>query len=366
MKKYLHLDLATLIITIVSPCGAQLHLWSTADNGNDHLYEAVIAPNGISWTDANALAEKSGGHLVTLNSASENEYVHSIINHERYWDGPSGPWIGGYQPSGAREPDGGWRWVTDEPFLYTNWNESQPNEFSSNNESRIQFGYGYWTNRWNDVPDTSVIVDGRRIVSFIIEYEVRQTDTVHWDYDSNGNGHTYLAVCMKEGIAWDQANSIANKMEGYLATVTSSQENLVIQGLVSDMGYWTELAGYTIAGPWLGGYQLPGSMEPDGGWLWSITEPFVYTDWGTGLPDNKPDTDQNANCLHLLRQHDTRRPQVLWNDMPQDSTEITSFVIEFPLVYPLLPGDLNYDGNVDSHDLVLWDIIWLELNLSLE
>jgi hypothetical protein len=34
------------------------------------------------------------------------------------WDGP---WIGGYQDSNASEPEGGWNWVTGEPWIYTNW-----------------------------------------------------------------------------------------------------------------------------------------------------------------------------------------------------------------------------------------------------
>ena len=362
MKKHLHLTLTTLVIAMVNPCGAQMHLWSISENGNDHFYETVIVPGGISWTDANSLAQQAGGHLVTLNSASENEFVYSIINHEDYWDGGSGPWIGAYQPSGSVEPAGGWRWVTDEPFHYTHWHETQPNEFTNSNESRVQYRYGNW---WNDVQD-SFILGSTLVVSFIIEYDVMKTDRLQWDYGDSGNGHSYLAVSMMEGISWSQANLMSNKMEGYLATVTSTQESMMIQGLVSDPAYWETLSTDSQGGPWLGGYQLPGSIEPDGGWLWSIAEPFVYTDWAPGLPDNKPGADQNANCLHLLKQRSSRYREIVWNDMPQDSVEITSFIVEFPLYGPPLLGDLNYDGIVDDHDQALWDIIKLEYNLSPE
>jgi hypothetical protein len=39
-------------------------------------------------------------------------------------------------------------------------------------------------------------------------------------------------------------------------------------------------------GPWLGGYQIPGSTEPGGGWIWVTGEPMSYTNWVTNEPDN--------------------------------------------------------------------------------
>ena len=137
--------------------------WLVSEGGNGHFYEAIAVPGGISWTNASQAANLKGGYLVTITSQAENDFVHHLINNEMYWDGPSGPWIGGYQPEGSPEPAGGWRWVTEEPFLYTNWNDQQPNEFNGNNENRIHFGYIARTPFWNDVPDTAVIEDGRRI-----------------------------------------------------------------------------------------------------------------------------------------------------------------------------------------------------------
>lgn len=327
MKTCLRLTLTALIIAAVNSCGAQIHEWSVAENGNGHFYEVVIMPEGIAWTDANNIAKQSGGHLVTLNSALENEFIYRMIDHEDYWDGGSGPWIGAYQPPVSLEPSGGWRWVTDEPFEYTNWHATQPNEFQNQNESRIQFRYGNW---WNDIPDVS-FVSGTRIISFIIEYDVVKTDTLQWDDAGAEHGHSYLAVSMKNGITWPQANLLANKMEGHLAAVTSALESSLIQDLVSDPAYWKTLSTDSLAGPWLGGYQLPGSIEPDRGWLWSIVEPFTYSDWAPGLPDNKPEVDMGANCLHLLKQTNARTPKMVWNDMPQDSTDISSFVVQIPL-----------------------------------
>jgi hypothetical protein len=170
MRRYETFVLAAILVGGFAPITEATPVqWLVADGGNGHFYEAFSVSAGISWTNAGQLANQKGGYLVTITSQAENDFVYNLINDPIYWDGPSGPWIGGYQPPGSPEPAGGWRWVTEEPFLYTNWNDQQPNEFNGNNESRIHFGYTTRTPFWNDVPDTAVTVDGRRIRGYIVE-----------------------------------------------------------------------------------------------------------------------------------------------------------------------------------------------------
>jgi len=170
MKRHGLLVLGVILVAgLPSLTEAALIQWLVTDGGNGHFYESFSVSGGISWTHASEAANLKGGYLVTITSQAENDFVHNLINDAMYWDGPSGPWIGGYQPEGSPEPDGAWRWVTEEPFLYSNWNGQQPNEFHGNNESRIHFGYIARTPFWNDVPDTAVIEDGRRIRGYIVE-----------------------------------------------------------------------------------------------------------------------------------------------------------------------------------------------------
>jgi len=122
--------------------------WKVADGGNGHTYRVVSAPEGITWTEANRRAVAVGGHLATITSKAENDFVFSLLDHPEYWNrmghGPwmMGPWIGGMQAEGAREPDGGWQWVTAEPFEFTNWFPGDPNDDCkfSGAVNRICFG----------------------------------------------------------------------------------------------------------------------------------------------------------------------------------------------------------------------------------
>src|SRR5882724_3981905 len=127
------------------PPGVQ---WSSQSGGNNHYYEAVAAPNGINWANANAAAVAQGGYLVTITSATENTFVFNLISGSQYWSGSIGPWLGGFQPAGSSEPAGGWQWLNnDGGFSYTSWSSIEPNN-SGGSEDRVQ----YWMQQsvWND------------------------------------------------------------------------------------------------------------------------------------------------------------------------------------------------------------------------
>jgi hypothetical protein len=100
------------------------------------------------------------------------------------------------------------------------------------------------------------------------------------------NCHYYEAIAVSEGILWPAANASAeshtfNGVQGHLVTITSQQETDFIVANFPQ----------AVSGPgsnyyWTGGFQQPGSPEPDGGWQWVTGESFVYTNWATGEPNN--------------------------------------------------------------------------------
>src|SRR5439155_8487279 len=96
---------------------------------------------------------------------SENNFIvdHVIPNIA---DGDS-YWLGGFQPPGRAEPAGGWRWITDEPLVYTNWRplDNEPNN-SFAGEDRIELFNRIQDGTWNDLAhDDSALSEG-----YVIEY----------------------------------------------------------------------------------------------------------------------------------------------------------------------------------------------------
>jgi hypothetical protein len=134
---------------------------------NGHWYQAVQFSPGVTWYQARAAAvalTQSGypGHLIAITSAEEQLFVERYlpVARELYW------WTGAYQDTSApdyREPNGGWRWVTGEPFRYTNWYPRQPdNDGSGENVLEFDAKLG---NLWNDFPDW------RPVSGYLVEYE---------------------------------------------------------------------------------------------------------------------------------------------------------------------------------------------------
>jgi hypothetical protein len=137
--------------------------------------------------------------------------------------------------------------------------------------------------------------------------------TIHW----------YDPIVRHGGVAWDAALDSAKSLGGYLATVTSDSENSFVFGLVDREDYWVMRSQpAALSGPWLGGYQLPGSNEPGDGWVWVTGEPFDLPGWSPGEPDN---LGGNENALHFGGLTEQRVPT--WDDLPDDDS-LGGFVVE--------------------------------------
>jgi hypothetical protein len=146
--------MAATILLAGSLCLAQPVQWAEADGGNGHWYEVVDCPE-CTWIVANELAQdmvylERRGHLVTLTSAEENDWVWLQFSE------PCSYWIGGYQLEGSAEPGGGWVWVTGEDWVFENWSsqgQQEPNDsFNGVPEGYLQLDWNCWPT-WNDFPN---------------------------------------------------------------------------------------------------------------------------------------------------------------------------------------------------------------------
>ncbi len=127
-----------------------------------HRY-LMVPDKALSWTQAKAAAEMKGGHLATITSKEENEWISSTMIAGL--EGGLGLWIGGTS-EGTR---GTWRWITGEPFTFASWNAGEPTNsdqepalFFSNSETA---GPG-----WGDIRNDGTGKKDRR-GGYLIEWD---------------------------------------------------------------------------------------------------------------------------------------------------------------------------------------------------
>lgn len=86
-----------------------------------HRYQFV--PGDFRWEEAKAKAESMGGHLVTITSKAENEWIYATFGSKLNKDARSSSvWTGGSAESSGQP----YRWVTGEPFSFTDWRKGEP------------------------------------------------------------------------------------------------------------------------------------------------------------------------------------------------------------------------------------------------
>ncbi|MBK8167942.1 MAG: hypothetical protein IPK64_18510 [bacterium] len=129
----LRMVLLSLSMAVAATAVADPIQWPASEGGNGHWYGIVDAR--LSWTAARADAAARGGHLATITSQAELDFIWTNLH-------PIRSWLGGIR-------DGGWRWITGEPWAYTNWYPGEPNGGAS--EPYLQFSPGLpYNGTWND------------------------------------------------------------------------------------------------------------------------------------------------------------------------------------------------------------------------
>ncbi|NMC14834.1 MAG: hypothetical protein GYA34_18355 [Chloroflexi bacterium] len=156
-----------------------------------HYYS--LTSSAKTWQNAEAEAQGLGGHLVTIRSQSENDWLKSNFTQSNLW-------IGLYQPSGSSEPAGGWTWISGENTSYRNWIAGEPSN-SDAGENHAEINHAHFIGQWNDEL-------GSTLQYGIIEVANTSGLVAYWKFnegsgtiaaDSSGNLHNGT-IC---GAAWD-------------------------------------------------------------------------------------------------------------------------------------------------------------------
>lgn len=133
-------------------------------SSNGHIYQIYDMP--VSWNTAKTVCEQKGGHLLTINSQTEQDIINSLVSESEHLF---------YNIGGYKTDDNTWKWITNEPFSYTYWAVGEPNNSNGLENYLSIFGTSDYTGLWNDIPNSppSGISNG-----FILEKELPMIESI--------------------------------------------------------------------------------------------------------------------------------------------------------------------------------------------
>lgn len=275
---------------------------ANAGTFNGHYYY-VFNNENYTYEQAKLFCEAVGGYLATITSQEENDYVFQYMK------------LSGYQSAyfglSDSATEGTWTWSNGETVNYTNWSKNEPNAERSD-EDYAMFYYKYETGKWNDGNFGNGTVRGGK--AFICEWNgdatgqvpvatepvvAQPTTTIPMPVDAGVfNGHHYY-IYNGAGYTYELAAQHCIMAGGYLATVTSQEENDYLYQYMKNVGYESAYFGLSDA-----------ALE--GTWVWSNGELLEYTNWAQDEP-NAVSSGEDYGMFYY------RNKDGKWNDGDFDS-----------------------------------------------
>ena len=330
--------------------------WKVADGGNGHWYAAHLT--WLEWDNARTFAESIGGHLATVSTAAENEFVadRTSLQYQDYW-------LGAKRTGSSCSPPC-LEWITGEPWIFEVWvtgdswgcYPANPNACGWNGPGTGTVleingrpdidGYRKWNDESPDLYFSGPIIGNPSIIEWsadcnsdgIVDYGQCHDGTlpdyngnnipdccergeacvvgnypVQWRIEDGGNGHWYQHVGQDapgQSICWNDARDQCRNVGGELVSLNKQEEEVFLLALCPTFSGWI-------------GYQ--------GTNYWSSGELVTFTHWGPAQPSGDGPY-ATASC-----------PDGWWNDIGGSGgcwNGLASYTVEWST-------DCNSDGIVD-------------------
>ena len=329
MKTTIRAAAAVVTLSAASASHAQQAVqWKVSDGGNGHWYLVVVETSSVEWETARLNAVSVGGHLAMAKSSLALEFIFRLtsqrpdswIPFNTSW---LGPWLGAWQAAAAPEPAGGWSWVDGSTVDLGSARADLNNSTGCGvNEDRLVFWKASSPPVTPATPDFATSdLPGRgycepqysAVVSYIIEWSADcnndgivdygqcrdgslpdfngnnvpdccETGTpcvvgnypVQWRVVDGGNGHWYQLSIPPFDVTWPAANVASRSVGGRLGQIESAAERQFLFDLCASSPAAWNISGGGALGPWIGGLQQSGAVEPDSGWIWTDGTPVDF------------------------------------------------------------------------------------------
>lgn len=181
-----------------------------------HRYQIFL--KGATWEQANVSCNQLGGHLLTINSPQEQDYIETLMKLVPEAAKPYAYWLGARLDT----PGDSWDyWITGEWIDYTNWEKGQPDNYYKNELYAIIAGSTteraeYWTFNFGKWDDTKFGEgDGDGVCPYICEWGI--------DFEKVEQEPVFIQEHAGAYEKWWNEN-VAALYKTYLANTYSSDE----------------------------------------------------------------------------------------------------------------------------------------------
>ena len=216
---------------------------------NSHKYKLFDV--GTDWEDASEYCDMLGGHLVTITSPEEQNFVCSLLETAE----SDYCWLGGY-----RSQSKGFKWVTCEKYGYNNWDTIMSTGTTKDTAPlALDKESGDWSLVYTDkqpgFSDRSC---------FICEWEKGAGPKYSWiNHDLQ---------LFDFSLNWEDAEKYCESLGGHLATIVDRYDEQDIKRVLASgdrNAYW-----------------LGGKLDDDD-LIWYGDEQSDYSFWAPGQPDQE-------------------------------------------------------------------------------
>lgn len=257
----------------------------------------------LTWSQARQRCEELGGHLATLMTEEESQFVASLLPSGA--DPGSTYWIGLM----LDRQRGCWRWITGDVAKTMLWAKGAPSDTAVGSFAALSED-----GRWVDLESGQKLYS--KIAGFLCEWDEAPTATGASPAGAASfRGHRY--AYFRERLTWFWAKTRCEQVGGHLVSISSKEENEFVASLLPrgrdyDTFYWIGLV----------------DASRKRSWAWTTGEPFSYQDWRPGEPNNGGGNE----CYVAMTSSPDGSVHGTWNDFegPHRSHEIiVGFVCEW-------------------------------------
>ncbi|MCM1364298.1 MAG: C-type lectin domain-containing protein [Faecalibacterium sp.] len=209
MRKSLTRTLACIMAVIMCICGLPMGNVNVTARAASSIPSDAVEFNGsyyklydetTNWSEANSKCKSLGGHLVTITSSAEQNFVSGLTTSmER-----AVVWIG------ATKSGSTWTWITGEPWGYENWNVGENEPSGDGNYvqmiTKLDGSHNLAIGAWNDKYSIKRPGDFWGDVGFICEWEKKlpkgydfQKDSYNFENRGESISEKYFTTIYESG-----------------------------------------------------------------------------------------------------------------------------------------------------------------------